>query len=289
MRRAFFTVLLVVLALAAPAQAQTSITLAADPVPIVDAEINGRPVRLEVILSLPDQLALNPAAAERLGVRRVPFTRVRARVDDDASIRGRVARPRLVFEDGSDVRAFAGIFPVPVTDRADGMIGPGAFPHDVVTIVLAPDQPGARQIVLPLANPDLWSARTQAGQMSLGLGFNISRPASVFNRTASSRLDGEGLIVADGALTREPVILGLTTMMQPVRTALTIEGLPLGPAFARTRAPLLGAYEEDAIIVEAPSGNPAPPGVILGRAALSACSSISVNRRTRQLTLRCAG
>ena len=144
----------------------------------------------------------------------MPFAVIEAAVDDDAAVRGRVARPRVVFEDGSASRAFAGIFPVPVTDRA---------------------------------------------------------------------------IVADGELTREPVILGLTTMMQPVRTILTIEGLALGTTLARTRAPLLGALDEDTIVVTAPSGNPTPPAVTLGRAALSACSSISVNRRARQLTLRCAG
>ena len=289
MRWVFLYFLAVLAAAVTPAMAQTSITLAADPVPIVAARINGRPVRLEVVFIIGDMLALNPAVAERLGVRRVPVIGVKLLVDDSTSVRGRLARPRLVFEDGSAARAFAGIFPVPVTDRADGIIGPGALPHDVITIVLGPDLPGAREIVLPLADPDLWAARTQVGQFSLGLGFNVSRAASVFNRTAASALDGAGLIVADGELTSEPVILGLTTMMQPVRTALTIEGLALGPAFARTRAPLLGAYEEDAIVVEAQSGNPTPPGVSLGREALSVCSSISVNRRTRQLTLRCAG
>ena len=69
----------------------------------------------------------------------------------------------------------------------------------------------------------------------------------------------------------------------------SLEGLALGPTFARTNSPLLGALEEDAIVVEA-EGNAPPPGLTLGRAALrdAGCSSISVDRRTRRLTLTCA-
>ena len=49
--------LLAGLCLATPALAQTSITLDAAPVALIDAEINGRPVRLEVDPRMPDMLA----------------------------------------------------------------------------------------------------------------------------------------------------------------------------------------------------------------------------------------
>ncbi len=48
--------------------------------------------------------------------------------------------------------------------------------------------------------------------------------------------------------------------------------------------------EKKIIVVEA-EGNAPPPNLVLGRAALrdAGCSSISVDRRTRRLTLTCAG
>jgi hypothetical protein len=50
---------------------------------------------------------------------------------------------------------------------------------------------------------------------------------------------------------------------------------------------LIGATEPDAIVSETQARNPPPPNVTLGRDALSVCSSITVNRRARRLTLRC--
>jgi hypothetical protein len=106
------------------------------------------------------------------------------------------------------------------------------------------------------------------------------------NRTASARLDEAGAIVADGAHAETPMLLGLRAQTQPVRTDLTGAGLPLGSVVARTRAPLLGALDEDAIIVSG-EGDPPTPNLWLGREALSRCSAISVDRNTRRLTLSC--
>ena len=77
MLRQMFVAALVLAGGAQSALAQpTSITIPADPVPIVSAEINGRPVRFEVDLRFPSGIALSTAAAERLRVRRVPFVAI---------------------------------------------------------------------------------------------------------------------------------------------------------------------------------------------------------------------
>lgn len=268
--------------------AQTSITLRADPIPIVDAEINGRPVRLEVDLRMPDALAMSNEAAQRLRVQRIPFVAVRISIEGgDASIRGRIARPRFEI-DGRSSRAFAGVFPAPVTSRADGVIGPGALPHDVVIVELGPEQADARDIVFVLDEPDIWSVHADVGRERLRIGFNLSNQESVIHRTASRLFDASGAISAAGELTQTHLILGLSTLMQPVRTELTVEDLSLGPTLARTNAPLLGATEEDAVVVRGQVDSPPPPALTLGRAALERCSFMRVDRRTRQLTLRCA-
>jgi hypothetical protein len=207
-------------------------------------------------------------------------------IDGGATLRGRLARPRLVFEGGAS-RAFAGIFPTPVTTRADGVIGPGALPYDVVTIALGPALAEARAISFPLEDPDVWRVRAPAGGVDLDLTFDMSHDSRVLNRTAARAFDASGAIHTEGSLVSEEILLGLRTMVQPVRTDLSISGLGLGPTQARTNAPLLGADEPDAIVVTA-EGERAPESLSLGRAALGRCTSISVDRRTRQLTLSCA-
>ena len=284
---------LLAIACAVPAMAQTSITLHADPVPIVEAEINGRPVRLEVDLRFPRGIAMSRAAAERLRVTRIPLLNISIGLEgSEATLRGRLARPRIVFPGGAEMdmestRAFAGIFPAPVSTRADGVIGPGALPYDVVTIVLGPEPANTRDIVFALEDPEDWRPSANVGGEQVRLIFGLGDRASVFNRAASRRYDQAGAISASGELTEAPVVLGLRTLMQPVQTALTVEGLPIAPAYARTNAPLLGATEEDAIVVRGETTE-TPPSIMLSRAALAGCTTISVDRRTRRMTLRCA-
>ena len=69
--------------------------------------------------------------------------------------------------------------------------------------------------------------------------------------------------------------------------AATLSALPLGSALARTNSPLLGAYEDDAVVIEA-DGNARPPELSLGREALAQCAYIRVDRRTSRMTARCA-
>lgn len=286
-------VVLFALACALPAEAQTSITLNADPVPIIDAEINGRPVRLEVDLRFPRGVAMSQAAAERLRVRRVPFLGIGLAMEGSSAIlSGRLARPRIVFPGGAELdtestRAFAGIFPAPVSIRADGVIGPGALPYDVVTIVLGPEPDNGRDIVFALEDTDEWRPIVDVGGERVGILFGLGDRVSIFNRAASRRFDHTGAITSSGALAETPTILGLRTLMQPVDTALAVDGLPIAPAYARTNAPLLGATEEDAIVVRAETEE-TPPAIMLGRAALAGCSFIRMERRAQRMTLRCA-
>lgn len=280
--------LLAGLCLASPALAQTSITLDVAPVALIDATINNHPVRLEVDPRMPDMLVLSTTAAERLRVRRLPFAQVRVGVDGGSSMDGRIARPNIRFGNRS-ARNFAGIFAVPASTHADGVIGPGSLPYDIVTLRLGADAPSMRDIVIQLEDPDQWFSQAEIGGQSLRLLFDVANEASVFNRPAARLFDRSGAIPAAGALAERPLILGLSTNMQPVTTDLKVHGISLGPTFARTVAPLLGALEEDAIVAEGEASD-TPPTLTLGRAALlqAGCSSISVNRRTRRLTLRCA-
>lgn len=176
---------------------------------------------------------------------------------------------------------------MPVTRRADGLVGPGVLPYNTVIVRLGYDQPGARDIVFEMEDSDLWQIRTQVGGETLLVQFNLTAGPTVFNRTASRLFDRPDGIVPVGDVVRLPLILGLETMMQPVETEFTVAGLALGATYARTNAALIGATEPDAIVSETQARNPPPPNVTLGRDALAPCSSITVDRRARRLTLRC--
>ena len=270
--------------------ADATLTLRAEPVPVVDVEINGIAVRLEVDAQASDGVVMmNTATAQRLGLRPATFGRMRVGVDGgDAMLVGRVARPSIRFLDGRELRAVVGIFGVPVSGRADGVIGAGALPYDLVTVVLGPPTTGERVIVLPMIAPGSWRTRTQIEGRDFVVGFHFERPATVINRRASALLDEAGLLQNSGGLVQARAILGLTTAMQPVHTQLRVHGLALGTTLARVDAPLLGPVEEGAIVVTAPTRAPSLPAVFLGREALSRCSSMIACRREMTLTLHCA-
>ncbi len=269
------------------ARAQDAVTLDANPAPIVEAAINGRPVLLEVDPRIPDVLVLNQEAADRLGVRRVPLMGAAVSIDGGSRIRGRIARPRIMFGERAS-RALAGVFPVPLTARAEGVIGPGALPYNLVTINLRQMPGPLREISFSVRDPDDWLVRSDVGGQLLDVRFGVVDRATILNRTSARLFGNAGQITPNGDLSELPVLLGLSAMMQPVSTELALERLAFGPTFARTSAPLLGAIEPDAIIVEAEGGDPPPASVMIGAAALEHCASISVDRRTRRLTLRCA-
>lgn len=271
------------------ASAQTALTLRADPVPIIEVEINGAPVRLEVDTNAGAYVMMERAVAERLRVRPFPLRRFRVGVDgSDEMLNGRVARSTLRFANGAETELTVGIFGVPVSSRADGVIGPGALPYDVVTIVLGAPQSGETDIVLPLSDPSEWRGRAQVAEEDYVIGMHLERPQTVINRRASRSLDAAGLLEESGALVETRAVLGLTTTMQPVRTSITLSGLPLGDTLARINSPLLGAVEADALVVTGSAEESSVPALFLGRQALSRCSSLRADRRARTLTLRCA-
>ena len=270
---------------AMPAAAQNAITLQANPVPIVDAELDGKPARLEVHLRFSETLLLNRAAADRLGIRNSMIGRRIVGADGATQLRGRPIRPRILIG-GRQSGAMSGVFETPVTTRADGIIGPPALPYDVITIVLGHDHPEARDIVLPVVAGRAWGARAPIGGHEMNVAFDVSQPRSIISRSASRLFDAEGAMTADGPQTQEPIILGLATRVQPVRTELRAFGLAISPAVARTDAPLLGEAGADVVFVE--SERAPPLGVTLGREALSRCSSIRMDKPASTLTLRCA-
>ena len=284
MRGIAVIVALLALAGVAPAQAQQAeITLNADPVPIIEARINGHRARFEVDLRFGPAVMLNEAPANRMRVFPMGLGNLNVSLDGAARLRGRLTNLQLSI-DGVPIKARPriGVFETPVSTYAEGRISPSMLPHRRVTIVLGAELEGARDIVVPLVG-DSWRPQVEIGGEPVWLEFDLSQPRSVINGVASRRFDGLGLINEDGPVTEMAFIPGVTMQVRPVRTELTALGLALAPAAIQTAEPL---YGPEVIVVAPPA--PLPPRVTLGRAALSRCASIAIDRDARQLTLRCA-
>ncbi|MEJ0058256.1 MAG: hypothetical protein WDM79_01085 [Terricaulis sp.] len=165
---------------ATPALAQVSaLDLRADPVAIIEATINRRPVRLQVDPRMPDALTLNASAAQRLGVRNLPMVRARL-VVDDASLLARLARPEVRFANGREKRAMALIFATDLVEGADGVIGPGALAYDVVTISFGQPRAAVRARTFTLADADMWFPTfALTPETSARVDFNLSASETI--------------------------------------------------------------------------------------------------------------
>ena len=276
--------------LLSPAAFADEITIRAAPAPIVTAQVNGRPARLQIDPMLPDVAVFNPASATRLGVRPTPVLRIRVDLDD-ASIPGRVASARIVFANGKTARALAGLFSAPYStvEGVDGAIGPGVLPYDHVRIVLRDGPTGAGARAFALADADIWSVPVPLAGARATLRFNVTRSETVLSRSAGTLLNNAALITPAGDLVPLTYPLGLSTTAQPVRATSLIGGFAFGPTLARTGAPLGSPDGVDVVTVTAHRRKPPAYVVTLGRAALTACSDIEVDRPTRRLTVHCDG
>jgi len=262
------------------------IVLRAD-APIVDVTINGKPARMLVDPMLPDMMVFNPDTPTRLGVRPLPLVAARA-VFDDASVRARIARPRIVFANGKDSRAFAGLFGEKWSDTAgvDGAMGPGVLPYDRVRIVL---RDGAGGTVRPqrLPRAETWSFDAPVAGENVLVTYSLSRAETMINRPLAQLMDGQRLLTPLGDVQRRPFFLGLSTTIQMSRTDARVAGLPMGVVIARTPAPLIGSDDVDVITVTADASKPRRRAVTLGRNALASCYDMVWERAASTLALRC--
>lgn len=276
------------LACIATAARAEDITIGATPFPVVTAQVNGKPARFEIDTTLPDIAVINPDAARRLGVHPLPVLAVRVALDD-ASIGGRVARPRVVFANGQATRSLAGLFGAPyrASEGVDGAIGPGVLPYTTIRFMLRAGGEAPRARTIMLANADKWDTIHPMGGVNATLKFNLARNETVLSRAMTRVLSNASRLTPAGDLAPTRYPLGLTTSAQPARTDDTIAGFALGPTLVRTDAPLLAPDGLDMVTVVARAGGRPRYDVTLGRAALAACSDIVWARKAKRLTLHC--
>jgi hypothetical protein len=263
---------------------------------LVDAQINGVPVRLRVDPETSGFIILNGEAARRIKLRRSMIgaqtvigpirvngsTKV-ARV----SIGGVTGRRRLVFTD----RVAA--------PGADGLIGPGDMPFDRVTFQLRAPAAGERAVSLPMKWDRSFGLFYPITFGDQAVRFRISTVRSDSVATAAA-----GAVIAalhGGAWSGPPGEQMLKyEVVRPVRPMtlarpFSLSGLPVDRFHVRTSdsrgnnvLPPDAPTDPDEIVVTGErQRQKARYDLSLGTDWLSACSSLTWDNRAKVMTLNC--
>ncbi len=287
--------LLALLLVSAPAAAD--LTLDAASGWIIDAQVNGVPVRLRVDPSAPGYIILNPGAVRRIGLRE-SMTRAQTFVGPvrlrgstkaaDVALGGGVSERRLLWWDRD------------VVNGADGIVSMADLPYDAVTLSLAEPRPSERLLRLPMTferNSGLIHRLSLDGQEII-VTISLNKPQSMATAAAGGLIARHHEGTWAGEARQQPISFGVERPVRPLALGhpLPLAGLAVREMLVRTRdnrgnvdlPPEAGA-DPDEVVVTAQSGRQRSRYILtLGRDWLSACSSIIWDNRTRIMTLNCA-
>lgn len=285
----------IALLIAGPAGA-ADLTLDAASNFLIDATVNGRPVRLRVDPAGSEHVILNPDAARRLGLRG-SLIGSQARIGP-VRLRGSSNRVRLAIGAWSEGHRLLWM-DRPIVAGADGLISPASLPFERVVFALAPPRPGEMTIELPMRMVPrfgLSHTLTVAGR-PVALQLSLAEPETIATAAAGAILaeaHGGGW---SGEAREAPIRFGV---LRPVRAMTLARPAAVGHlAFDR----LLVRTGDNRGALDLPGEPDADPGEVvvtgasrqrawfmltLGRDRLGACSSIVWDNRARRLTLNCA-
>ncbi len=263
---------------------------------LIDATINGQPVRLRVDPETSGYVILNPATVERIGLRRSmlgsrtqigPVRLTGSSRVAEVSIGGVTGDRRVVWIDR------------PAVDGADGLIGPADMHYARVTFTLGPARAGETRFEIPMEFERSFGLfhTVTLGERAFRFQFSLMKPNSLATAGAGAQLatlhggdwSGEaldqsiefGVVRPVRAMTlRRPVELhGFAIAAFRVRTGDNRGNLDLPPD---------PDADPDEVVVTGESRQRAAFVVHVGLDRLSQCSSLVWDNGSRQLTLHCA-
>lgn len=263
---------------------------------IIDATINGQPVRLRVDPETSGYVILNPATVERIGLRRSmlgsrtqigPVRLTGSSKVAEVGIGGVTGDRRVVWIDR------------PAVEGADGLIGPADMHYERVTFAIGPARAGEAGFTIPLAferSFGLYFPLT-LGEHDFRFQFSLIKPASLATAGAGAHLATlQGGAWAGEALD-QMIEFGVVRPVRPMILARPIElqGFRVAAFRVRTgdnRGNLALPPEPDAdpdeVVVAAGSRQRAAFVVHVGMDRLSQCSSLIWDNAARRMTLNCA-
>lgn len=269
---------------------------------IVTVSVNGGPGRLRIDPAAPALPILTETYAQRAGLRPGPFAF--AYLVGPERVMGRSAVGRIAVGAGVPPRKRRiGWTGRPYVPDADGVIGPGGLPEPVVRFVLRAPQPGERVITLPLEDEGGlfggWGgtyAMVDLGGESLRVRFNPNEPRTLATAGAAVRIANlhDGRVSGETAPAR--IAFGIS---RPVRTMRLGTPLAIGP-FAISELGVRTSDFGNASAIREEGGDPDEVVVTgdrrrnrnrdrlsIGADQLRACSSITFDKRARQVRLSC--
>lgn len=281
-----------------------TLLLAADASPLVlkgdfilAATVQATPARLRVDPGAPSIPVFNPDFAERAGFR-AGWIGTRARIGP-VSVGGRSAVVRLDMGGGVFKRRVTW-FQVPYDVGADGTIGPGGLPAEIIRFELRAPRPGERATNLPLADFS-WNGMgmiVAIGDEQLQVRLSLDRARSLATAGAGAAIAAEQGGSFDAAPEKLVINLGVE---RPVRHMRLARALTIGPFAVTGMLVRTGDFGSAAAIPDPQAPPPDPDEVVvtgqkkqkrklvleIGRDYLDRCSSILFDKPAKMLTLSC--
>ncbi len=193
----------------------------------------------------------------------------------------------------------------PYTPAADGVIGPGGVPEDVVRFILRTPVAGERTVALPMTDQgglaggwgELYALIDLGGQ-PLRIRFDPYHARTLATASAAARIAAAQGGVLQGVVEKVEIAFGIE---RPVRTMTLARPLTVGPLqFAtlgvRTAdhgstagiADAADPIDPDEIVVTARSKKPGRDRLLIGADLLARCSRIVFDKPAREIRLTCA-
>jgi len=262
---------------------------------VIEALINGQPVRLRVDPETSGYVVLNPEAAARIGLR-PSLMRSRTRIGPvrldgaskvaNVSIGGVAGNRRLVWIDR------------PVVAGADGVIGPADMPYDRVTFTIGPPHEGEAVFEMEMAYNRSFGLYVPLtlGEHEFHFQFSLMKPFSLATAGAGATLAELNGGSWAGDAVDQVIEFNVARPVRPMAFArpVSLRGLELRTLRVRTgdnRGNLSLPPEPDAdpdeLVVTGASRQRAAFVVHVGADRLSHCSSLVWDNRTRHMILHC--
>ncbi|TRO96922.1 hypothetical protein FKB34_02880 [Glycocaulis profundi] len=276
-----------------------TVHVAAGGEPVIEARINGEPVRLLLALEAPRFVMMNGGAADRLGLRANPVLSQGVSIDMAGNhVRGRTGRA-TISTSSDEFRQRVIWFPdLELTDAADGLIGPAAFRNlERLTITFEGGSEAVSEHVFAGRRGMEWTGEATVSGLEMRVGFSLLQPSEI-GTGHHRRLERAGLIAAaDGSLGLEPVgFIGRMLAYRHENSGLAPGGIAPETfiRFARRQEVAAeGRRADDGVERIVVSGEDASPdrrvSLTLGRETLSQCAEIAFDYRTDAITVRCPG
>jgi len=305
---------LVLLLLPVPAAAAK---IQAPPVLTLNVAENGNPympvlvkqalLNIRIGLSFDTAMILNQAPAERAGLKPFPF--IGKRTFKNAMIPGGEATFRFnlatITPKGLPPKKVPAVWVSRlIASDADGVLTIGALKADRVDVILRPDAPGSRTIILKKNGTGETGMTTRLGGEDVDISLELNSPATVVNARAGAALLAAGLVKRANAVGYWRPFPGVALPWQRLtpRDGASLMGLPLrqiGMRVSETEARAIDAAargtstdtdDEDTITVSADRKKKRgrAPWILIGRDVLDDCSRISFDRAGERWVLTCA-